>query len=67
MALSHQRCAVARGCGCLVDRALAIINKAEADLFTAEIDSYADPLTPRSIREPDNSIAIVEPPKKARQ
>ena len=47
LALSHRGCKTARGCGCLVDKGLAILERAEAQLFQYEIVSYADPTTPR--------------------
>ena len=47
LALSHRGCETPRGCGCLVDRSLAILERAEAQLFQWELFSYSDPTTPR--------------------
>jgi hypothetical protein len=60
LALTHRGCDRARGCGCLVDKALAKLVEAEAALFTFELDSYADPATPRRIVQPDNRVGVVD-------
>lgn len=47
LALTHRGCESARGCGCFVDRSLDALEKAEAQLFKYELDSYANPKSPR--------------------
>jgi hypothetical protein len=37
LARSHRGCSSPRGCGCSVDKSLAILEKAELDLFQIEI------------------------------
>ena len=60
LALTHKGCKVARGCGCLVDKALTVLDATERQLFIWEIDSYADQTTPRRIVQDDNTILIDE-------
>ena len=48
LALTHRGCKTARGCGCLVDKSLDSLAHAESLLFKFELDSYADPTTPRT-------------------
>ena len=59
LALTHRGCLRARGCGCAVDRALSQIATCERELFSIELDSYADPMSPRRLVESDNSVHIV--------
>jgi len=56
LALTHRGCDRARRCGCLVDLALTELTRTEHALFQFEIDSYADPSTPRRLVHSDNSI-----------
>jgi hypothetical protein len=41
MARSHRGCLSPRGCKCAVDRAIAILETAEMELFKLELASYA--------------------------
>lgn len=41
LAKSHRGCPKARGCGCLTDRAIALLEKTEHDLFELELEAYA--------------------------
>lgn len=66
LALTHRGCAVARGCGCLVDKTLDVLGAAEQKLFYYELNSYANPSTPRRIVEADNTVSIaIDPPLPA--
>ncbi len=56
LARSHRGCPVAVGCGCLIDKALALLVQAERDLFSAELADYAVPSNPRRIRDIDGIV-----------
>jgi len=58
IALTHRGCATARGCGCLVDKVLGLLQATEAQLFAWEIDSYANPDMPRRIVGDDNVVTM---------
>ena len=59
IALSHRGCKQARGCGCLADKSLSTLERAEAELFKLEIDSYAAPDTPKRLVHYNNSVEVV--------
>lgn len=40
-AKSHRGCPTPRGCGCLVDKTLSILERCENELFRVELESYA--------------------------
>ena len=56
LAFTHRGCPSARGCGCLVDESLSILERAESLLFAFEVNSYMDPTSPRRIVMSDNSV-----------
>lgn len=60
LAKTHRGCPTPRGCGCEVDKSLTILIEAERQLFTIEIDSYANPDRPRREVQDDNSVLITE-------
>ena len=60
LALTHRGCDRPRGCGCMVDQALTVLEQAEAKLFQLELNSYADPKTPRREVAGDNSVTFVK-------
>lgn len=41
IARAHRKCSKPRGCGCFVDKALTVLEQAEAQLFKCELESYA--------------------------
>ena len=57
LAQSHRGCDTPRGCACVIDRALTVLEKAETDLFQIGIDDLCNPVKPRRIVRPDNSIS----------
>ena len=49
LAKTHRACPRARGCGCVIDRALTILEDCERSLFNLELEGYADPSGERKI------------------
>ena len=62
LAVTHRGCETRRGCGCLVDHALTILEAAENGLFKYELDSYMDPKSPRRLVNAANEVEIVTDP-----
>lgn len=61
LARTHRGCAVARGCQCLVDKALTVLQDAERKLFEYELESASDPYISRRLVNDDNTITITAP------
>lgn len=58
LARTHRGCPQARGCECFLDRSLTVLEEAERDLFSLELESHANPASPRRIVADDNTITI---------
>lgn len=56
LARSHRGCQVAVGCGCLTDKALGVLVRAERELFEAEIQDYSKPSNARRVRDEDGNL-----------